>query len=102
MTDKGEIRKQILAVKIGNTDEKSRAICGILLNTPEFLAAKSIFVYLSTADEVDTQRIIAAAFELNKRVFVPVTEGAMRTAEITADTVYIVGKFGIRDRKSVG
>lgn len=55
----------------GNKQESSRRIVEGLIALPEFLAAKTVSVYVSTAAEVQTRGIIEWCWEDRKGVAIP-------------------------------
>lgn len=90
MTDKKLLRSKIRA-EISGLDGKYTAmsdngISANLCSLPEFAAAGTVFAYASVGREVATERIIARALELGKRVCLPRTMpgGAMDFADISA------------------
>ncbi len=75
---------------------KSKLITEKLLSLPEYQAADSVFVYLSTIYEADTNAIIADALQKEKAVYVPVIYEKMYAVRIDKQSKFIMGKFGIR------
>ena len=77
----------------------SRKICEKVINLPEFIGAKNIFVYLSTANEPDTSLIIKTAFEMKKNVFAPVCKEnrKMQSVKIYENSCFIKSSFNIRE-----
>lgn len=90
-----KLRKDIKAYK--GTETASQRIQDKLFQTKEYKESKSIFIYLSLENEVDTKNIIIDAFSNGKRVFVPITKdnGIMFMSEIEVSTEYKKGKFDI-------
>lgn len=86
---KNELRKHFLSLR-DNIAESQReifnaSITRALLSHDKFQDSKVIFTYVSFRSEVDTLTLIDRAFELGKRVFVPVVNTAernMHAAEI--------------------
>jgi len=76
--------------------EKSKKIAQRLLSLPEYQAASSVFIYLSTAFEADTSAIINDALQKEKVVYVPVTYEKMYAVRIDKQSKFTMGKFGIR------
>lgn len=63
----------------------------------EYKNAKSIFVYLSFENEVNTAAIVSDALMKGKAVYVPAVEGKnMYAVKINAETEYKNDCFGIR------
>ncbi|MGL4772871.1 MAG: 5-formyltetrahydrofolate cyclo-ligase [Clostridium sp.] len=98
--DKKNIRKNILSLRarIKNTEEKNDKIFNNLISIKEFKECKSIFIYLSYKDEIDTFKIIKWCIENNKKVFVPkISEksGVMDAIEIKDLDNLNENKYGI-------
>lgn len=89
------IRKSIADFE--DKQSASEEIFNKVINLDQYKKADSIFIYLSTDREVNTDKIIKDAFQNGKRVFVPVTKDIIYLTEITESTIYINGKFGIRE-----
>ena len=74
-TDKKTLRKRIRKLSDELSGEyiktAGRGIAEKVVNSAEFSACKSLFVYVSTAREPDTYYIIEKAWQAGKRVFVP-------------------------------
>jgi 5-formyltetrahydrofolate cyclo-ligase len=70
---KRDLRVELLAdlSSQGNKQESSRQIVERLIALPEFLAAKTVSAYVSTAAEVQTHEFIERCWEQRKRVAVP-------------------------------
>lgn len=90
-----KIRRLPLSYKIREGERMGR----LLISTPEFIEAQSIFVYMSSPDEPETRLIIKEAFDTGKRVYVPlcVSRGEMKLVRIFRDTVFVKGFMGIRE-----
>lgn len=100
MTEKVRIRKLIKSKlnDLGGTlrNEYSDEIKLNLISLPEYINSKTLFVYISFANEVHTKDIIDDAFKNEKRVFVPNIEGNnMSMIEIRRDTTYTANNYGI-------
>ena len=102
---KATIRKEILE-KRKSQDPKSRAaqsrsIMRTLLSRKEFLKADKILIYLSKEGEVGTNDLLGRAFELGKRVCVPVVDrksDELCISELPGpDTSFRLGVFGVRE-----
>lgn len=76
--DKQEIREKIKlkrkALKKTEAKKKSRLIAMKFLITQEFLFAKTVFLYTSFKNEVDTRELIQVANLLGKKVALPVVD----------------------------
>lgn len=102
---KATIRKEILGKRKSQDPMAraalSRSILRTLLNHPEFQKADEILVYLSKDGEVGTDNLLSRAFELGKRVCVPVvdpTSKELRISELPGPEVsFRLGNFGVRE-----
>jgi 5-formyltetrahydrofolate cyclo-ligase len=102
---KATIREEILEKRKSLGSEKqaalSRSIMGTLLNHKEFQKAGKILIYLSKDGEVATDNLLGRAFELRKRVCVPVVDqesGELRVSELPGpDVSFRLGAFGVRE-----
>ena len=103
MTDKILLRKKVLEKRneLANKREKSQKICETVLNSNVFKNAKTVFVYLSFNNEVDTNLIVENCFQQGKKVCVPVCKKdcIMDAVSIQnmADMVY--NNYGIAEPK---
>ena len=79
MENKESIRKTALSRRKTLTQEemkkKSSAICRKLLQLPEFLESKHVYVYMDIKKEVMTRDFIKKAWALGKTVAVPKVHG---------------------------
>ncbi len=97
---KKTIREQVLGARklIGTAEMKelSFAIQRRLTDSVNFRQAETIFVYMSMAEEIGTDRIIAAAERQNKTILVPVitAKGIMRPCKLSSDTEFEKNSFG--------
>lgn len=85
--NKRELRKEMIIVrnKVRQKSKKDVAIFENLKNLDVFNDAESVFIYISTENEVNTIKIIKWCIKNNKRVFVPRIikgKGAMEAIEI--------------------
>ncbi len=73
------------------------AISQKVLKLPEFISARSIFVYVSRGFEPDTSRMINRALEMGKSVFAPriISKGIMVASRIFSVSDLVPGKYGI-------
>lgn len=100
LVEKQEIRKQILALRESISEEewreKTRHVAGKVMEHPAFLRAETIYCYIDFRREVGTRGIIEKAWELNKKVAVPRTEGKrMEFYYISSFEEIHKGRFGI-------
>lgn len=103
MIQKTELRKEIrekikklpLSYKLKESERMSR----LLIDTPEFIQAESIFIYMSSPDEPETRYIIKKALETGKQIYVPlcISKSEMRFVKADKNTVFIKGYMGIRE-----
>jgi len=75
---KEDIRKKILSLRNSLTEaemeSKSELIQEKLFNLPEFKKARTILFYVSTRNEVKTERMIKSVLKQGKRVVVPISD----------------------------
>ena len=80
---KAELRARIrpLTAALAPAEQvaRSEAACRLLAALPEFTGARSIFLFLSIADEPGTESLIHAALAAGKRVAAPRTDWPART-----------------------
>ena len=97
---KSSIRKSILkrrlALSEANVTSLSSTIQTRLIESDYFIRAKSIAVYSPTNNEVQTDKIIAACFEMDKKIFLP----KLRTTDLNflalkPDSQFQKNEFGI-------
>lgn len=73
--DKQQLRDALLSQRSATLPEQRAAIhaaiCQRVLGSDKYRAAKTLFIYWSTAEEIDTHTIIADALQHEKRVCVP-------------------------------
>ena len=79
----------------------SETIAEKVTHAPWFQRAEYIACYLPTPEEVNTWAVIARAWQMKKRIFVPVIEKKhqMRFQEINAETELQTNQFGILEPK---
>ncbi len=102
---KATIRKEILEKRKSQDPEiraaQSRSIIRTLLSHKEFQKADKILIYLSKDGEVSTDDLLGRAFELGKRVCVPVVDRGsdeLRVSELPGpDISFRLGAFGVRE-----
>lgn len=102
---KATIRKEILEKRKAQDPKirttQSRSIVTALLSRREFEKADKVLIYLSGNGEVITDDLLGRAFELGKRVYVPVVDrenNELRISELPGPEVdFQLGAFGIRE-----
>lgn len=96
---KSTLRKELIKKRenIENKNQKSAKIAKTLLSQPFFKSAKTIMVYISYRDEVDTFRLIEEMLAQKKRLCAPVCEknGVMVAKEFGALSELVCGAYGI-------
>jgi 5-formyltetrahydrofolate cyclo-ligase len=65
------LREKLEAMSEEQRHQKSGEACGFLIRTPEFIAARVVMLYLSTALEVDTAPLALKCWQEGKQVVVP-------------------------------
>ena len=101
---KTALRKTIIQKReeLGNLkkNEKSIAIAQRLFAMDEFKKSKSVFCFLSTSFEVQTEGIIRESLRLGKQVLVPLLDSGeenLRAARIPSmDIDFVIGEYGVR------
>ena len=80
----------------------SEKIAEKVIHSPWFRKARTIGCYLPTPAEVDTRLIIARAWRMKKRIFVPVLKKNQRMIfqEIGPETDLLLNRFGIYEPKN--
>lgn len=102
---KRELRKHMLALRSEiPIEEREKADRQIGIQTqllPEYENARTVFVYVSVGDEVDTHALIEDAWSRKKRVCVPRCEslGVMHAFEIRSMDDLKAGAYGIPEPK---
>jgi len=107
MTDKQEIRKKILVLRNGMTQDeiaaKSGEIVRRLLELPEIRESSTLMVYLSFGSEVQTDGILRWAWGKGKRIVVPrcrPDEKGLRPCLLSGFSELETGHYGIREPKA--
>ncbi|MDR1495594.1 MAG: 5-formyltetrahydrofolate cyclo-ligase [Clostridiales Family XIII bacterium] len=105
MTEKSAFRRKMLEKRASiDPADRSAADLKILYAVtalPEYLAAETIFCYVSAADEPDTRALMEDALTRGKRVCVPLcaSMGVMHAHEITGFADLTAGKYDIPEPK---
>lgn len=106
--DKKTIRKSVLELRQNIKDEErgvwDKSIFDLLVNSKIYKDAKSIFIYVSCKDEVDTKKVIKYSLNNGKSVYVPKTyihEKVMTAMKINSLDELIVDNYGILEPKFV-
>lgn len=98
------LQEKLAALSADERRQKSQAACSLLLRSPEFKAARTVMLYLSTPTEVDTAAIALRCWQEGKAVGVPKVswdQRRMLPVEITSLTSGLTtGKFGIREPRA--
>lgn len=105
---RAEVQRQKRLLRRGNLDVRScldpaerqnasERIADKVLRAHFFRRSRLIACYLSTAEEVDTWRIIGRAWRMKKRIFAPVTcrRRQLEFREITPDSDLVRDSFGL-------
>ncbi len=102
--DKKEMRQKMQKKRSALTtiemEMYSEKITQILFKSSIYQNSKNICIYQAFRNEVSCDKIMELALKEGKQIFVPVTDAASRTMEfyqITADTCWIKGAYGIRE-----
>lgn len=78
--------KQILAKIPRETIETESSIVATkVIQTPQFINSKTISIFLNSPGEISTFEIMKAAFEANKRVYIPICDGFVMKMVILKD-----------------
>lgn len=106
--DKKTIRGEILELRHNIKGEERKVwdklILNSLINSEIYKKAKSIFIYVSYNDEVDTIEIIKHSLKSNKDIYVPKTymqEKTMKAVKIHSLDELSVDNYGILEPKFV-
>ncbi len=104
MIAKQELRKQISARrKALDADWLQAASARVgdnLLSTDVFQKAKTVALYMAFGGEVDLSPLFSSCWKLGKRTCIPVFNAELKLyemAEITADTSFRSGRYGIKE-----
>jgi len=69
------VKERLSAMTAEDKAEKDKRLATRFLSSPEYAAARTIFIYYSDDHEADTHAILDRAFADGKRVFLPRTVG---------------------------
>lgn len=103
---KKEIRRYFLNYKRRlpkkEKEEMDRKICDNILESDLYKKSKSIFVYLSMPDEIDTREFIKKALNDGKEIYVPKITGKRDMKPVLLESLddLIVGEYDIETSKS--
>ncbi|MDT8388570.1 MAG: 5-formyltetrahydrofolate cyclo-ligase [Thiogranum sp.] len=109
MTSRSDNRKQLRAHRRALSprehQQRSRALCRQLINHPLFRTSKRIAVYLPNDGEVDTRLLIERAWDMHKKVYLPVLvpyrENRLWFTRYTPHTRLVNNRFGIPEPEFV-
>lgn len=98
--DKKSLREKYTRVRDNLSPEeikaKSTSICKKTSSLENFLTAKSVALYISINNEVDTKDLVDFCFELRKSIFLPKADGDVWTfAKFSKQDKLESGPFGI-------
>ena len=68
---RGQLKSRLVQISSDQRAEKSRKICGYILDSQPFQSAAVVMAFLSLPHEVDTTPLILAAWQKGKTVVVP-------------------------------
>jgi 5-formyltetrahydrofolate cyclo-ligase len=98
---KSLLRKALIARRAALGQQRRTAADAVLLkqllDLPEYQTARTVFTYVSVADEVDTRVLIRSSLVTGKRVCVPRCEsfGQMDAVIISSENDLGVGSYGL-------
>lgn len=101
--DKAQLRNMLLeqrsALSREQRDAVNAAICRRVLASEPYQAAKTLFIYWSTEDEIDTHAIVFDALRQGKRVCVPkcLSGHRMEPRQILSERDLTEESFGIAE-----
>jgi len=98
--EKRQIRNNLLCVRLCLSDYelnvRSEKVLNNLFSLPSYKSAKKIALYLSTKNEVKTERIFENSLESGKKLYLPRVEGSiLRFYEVKDPRRLKSGKYGI-------
>lgn len=102
---KNELRNEIKirSEKLSDAYMKEAAeiIAEQVIKSEQFLRSESIFLFVSAKGEPSTEKILCAAFEMNKHVYVPKCygKGVMKAVKILSTDDLVKGMYGIFEPK---
>lgn len=102
LTEKAALRRQLLAARQaldpGQRAAAAREVARQVAALPEFVQAKTVLLYLSTPQELDTAPILREALRRGKQVGAPRCEGeGQMRFYVYRPGALIKGAFGIRE-----
>lgn len=101
--DQIRLRREMRAARTAMTSferqNASAKIVDSIVHSNWFQRAKSIACYLPMEEEVDTWLVIARAWRMKKRIFVPVVrkKSVMQFRELTSETPLFVTQYGLKE-----
>jgi len=84
-TLRAAIRQQKRAMTPEDIAEKSAALCAMVLASPEFQAAKTIYGYLPFNQEVDLRPLLQRSLDMGKQVALPKCYGSQMRFILVTD-----------------
>jgi 5-formyltetrahydrofolate cyclo-ligase len=96
-----KLRDALAAMSEADRHAKSIAACTLVAKSPEFAAARTIMIYLSSPTEVDTSSLALRGWQLDKTIVAPrvfLHEKRMLPVEITSlQSDMTISSLGIRE-----
>jgi 5-formyltetrahydrofolate cyclo-ligase len=104
---KDDIRKKILSLRDSLTEEEMESKSGLiqkrLFNLPEFKKARTVLFYVSTRNEVKTEKMIKSTLKQGKGVVIPISDVKGRKLILSElkdfDNELEIGTFNILEPK---
>lgn len=98
--EKAALRRELLQRrrKLSGRPEKDRAIFRVITALPQYRQARRLYLYVSIGEEPGTRRLLLAALQAGKEVYVPrclQQPGEMAFFRIAGEGDLSPGKFGI-------
>lgn len=97
-----EMKRKRKSMNLEDVFQKSQSVQKCFLEIEQYKNAKSVMVYISLGNEVDTTEIIRDAFSSGKNVLVPVTDSEtyeISAHKITVTTEFEKGTFSVKEPK---
>lgn len=102
---KKQLRQKIREIQKTLTSDYCKkadlAICERIFALPAYAEAKTVFCFVGTAEEIDTEHLLKQAWKDGKEVLVPrcAEKGVMHVYEISSVDDLEIGQHGIREPK---